>query len=207
MENKRCSYWFLTINKNAECYNNFENIINDLATEYNYLEYSYIYHNKIEVDDVDDLNHIHCVLYFKNNVRAFTTIQKLFKGSHVELTNKQRYKRCIQYLIHKNDESKNQYLISEIKTNISQTILNEYIYSYGYDYDIFESSRLEEYILDCFSTNKPSIYYFIVRFGLDTIKPYYFIIKDLLANESKNIKDESIQLANEPILTKEGVII
>lgn len=198
--------FFLTINKNASCYNDFENIIIDLYNQYDYLQYSYIYHTKKELDDVDEENHIHCVLYFKGAVRSFNTIQNIFKGAHVELTNQQRYKRCIQYLIHKNNKEKTQYLSSDIKHNITEVEFNEIISSYGYDYELFDSSKIEEYLISCLSSTKPNIYYFIERFGLSAIRNYYFIICDLLKNREYYLKylDDTL---NDTFVSDSGLLI
>lgn len=204
---KRCSYWFITINKNANCYNDFTNIINTLVEKYPYFEYSYIYHTKKEIDDIDDENHIHLVIYWKQQTRSFNTMKKLFNGAHIELTNRQRYYRCVQYLIHKNDKTKTQYLLSDIKSNMNTTELADVINSYGYHYELFESQKLEEYINSCLSSGKPNIYYFFERFGIDAIKPYYFIIKDLIIVGSKEYHDLYNDVLNEDIISDNGVII
>lgn len=203
---KRSSYFFITINKGAKCYNNFVSILNELYYNFNYIEYSYIYHNEIEKDDTDEQGHIHLVLYFKNSVRSLTTLKKIFEGSHIELTNRQRYKRCIQYLIHKNEINKHQYNINEIVTNINQVDLLDIIHSIGYDFEQFNANLLQDYMQQCLSSSMPNIYYFITRFGIDTIKPYYFIIKDLLNYERTLRQDEIYQLANEQDISNTGVI-
>lgn len=203
---KRSSYFFLTINKGAKCYDDFTSIINDLYSTYDYLEYSYIYHNEKEIDDTDELGHIHCVLYFKNSVRSLTTIKKFFNGSHIELTCRQRYKRCIQYLIHKNDINKFQYSISSIITNINQVDLIDIIHSCGYDFEQFDSSKLQDYMRDCICSSCPNIYYFINRFGLDSIKSYYFIIKDLINYERDIVNDEKLMLSREEDVSNSGFV-
>lgn len=204
---KRCSYWFLTINKNAQCYNDFIDIINELTIKYPYFEYSYIYHTKKEIDDIYEENHIHLVVYWKNQVRSFNTMKKLFNGAHIELTNRQRYYRCIQYLIHKNDVNKTKYLLSDIKSNMNNIELQDVINSYGYHYELFESQKLEEYITSCLSSSKPNIYYFFERFGIDAIKPYYFIIKDLLFVGKAEYNKNYLDTLNDDIISDSGVII
>lgn len=185
----RCSYFFITINPGAECYQKFEENLAEYVNRYDYVEYSYIYHNVLEIDDADKSGHIHLVLYFRGSVRSKDTIKSIFKGAHVDLTNKNRYKRCIQYLIHKNDKNKYQYSPKDIHTNISQVDLYDIINSTGYDFEIFEATMLEDYMNDCLNSSLPNMYYFINRFGIDAIKPYYFIIKDLLQYE-KDMQDE-----------------
>lgn len=169
---KQCAYWFLTINPSAECYNDVPNIIENITKDYPQFEYSYIYHNELENEDNFNINHIHLVLYFKGSVKRFTTLQNIFVGAHIEMSNKQRYYRCIQYLIHKNDVNKFQYDRSLIVTNISQPILDDILINNGYEFDYFDVTLLEDYINDCLSSNIDNIYYFIKRFGLDAIKPY-----------------------------------
>lgn len=185
---KQCAYWFLTINPSAECYNDIENIIKQLNDDYPRLEYSYIYHHHKEKDDSDNENHIHLVIYFKGSVKRFTTMCNIFTGAHCEMSNKQRYYRCIQYLIHKNDINKYQYDRSEILSNIATPILDDILYSNGYEFDYFDVTLLEDYINDCLTSDMRNIYYFIKRFGLDAIKPYYFIIKDLLKDKYEMLK-------------------
>ena len=204
---KRCSYWFITINKQAACYNNFKDIINDLSIKYPYLEYSYIYHTKKEIDDLDEENHIHCIMYFKSQVRSFNTIKKIFNGSHVEMSNKQRYYRCIQYLVHKNDKNKTQYSFNDIVSNVNSIELNDILNSSGYCYELFESNKLEEYIENCIDSGKADIYYFFTRFGIDAIKPYYFIIKDLIKSAIEDNNNIIYELCNEDIVDEMGVII
>lgn len=178
--NLQCSYWFLTINENAECFNNFKDVLNALTLENSMFEYSYIYHSIIEDDDSEKTKHYHLVLYFGKKIKRFTTIQNLFKGSHIENTNKSRYYRCIQYLIHKNDITKTQYKISDIVSNIETSLLNDIINSDGYEFDLFDCTKLQDYLFDAYIKNSMDMFYFINRFGLDAIKNYYFIIKDLL---------------------------
>lgn len=180
---KQCAYWFLTINPQSECYNDFPTIMNNLLEDNPKLEYSYIYHNHLENEDNCNENHIHCVIYFKGSVKRFTTMCNIFVGAHIEMSNKQRYYRCIQYLIHKNDLNKYQYDRNDIFTNIPIPQLDDILINNGYQFDYFDVTLLEDYINDCFNSNIDNIYYFIKRFGLDAIKPYYFIIKDLLRDK------------------------
>ena len=94
---KQCSYWTLTINEGSKCFETFkETLKTELEINPN-LEYSYILHNE---DDEDKNLHYHLVIYFKGKVKRFSKIQNLFEGAHIEQTNQQRYKRCIQYFIH-----------------------------------------------------------------------------------------------------------
>ena len=143
MNNKQCAYWFLTINELAECFNNISVILKSLYDENPNIEFSYILHNP----DDDDLNkHYHLVLYFKGKVKRFSTILNIFKGAHIEATNQQRYKRCIQYLVHKNDPDKYQYKQNEIITNLETSYIADILNSDGYDFELFNESKINDYL-------------------------------------------------------------
>ena len=114
--NKQGAYWSLTINEKAKCFNELQTILNTMEENNPNIEYSYIKHN---ADDDDKNLHYHLVLYFKGKVTRFTTLQNTFEGAHIEQTNKQRYKRCIQYLVHKNNPEKEQYSQELIISNNS----------------------------------------------------------------------------------------
>ena len=183
--NKQCAYWFLTIHENAKSYENIENILNDLVEDNPNIEYSYIYH---DIDEDDNVKHIHLVIYFKGKVKRFSTIQNIFDGAHIEQTNQQRYKRCIQYLIHKNDENKKQYQPSEIITNIDIVSLNDIITGNGYDFELFQEEKLFDYMNEFYDEYKEiSMDLFVKRFGLSAIQKNYFVIKDLVKDFIKNL--------------------
>ena len=166
---KQCAYWFMTINPSAECYNQLDEILQDFINQNPSMEYAYIVHTHLENEDNENVNHIHLVLYFKGSVKRFKTLQNIFVGAHIECSNKQRYYRCIQYLIHKNDINKYQYDRNDIVTNISAPILDDILICNGYQFDYFDVVLLEDYIEECLSSNMTNIYYFIKRFGLDAI--------------------------------------
>lgn len=173
--NKQCAYWFLTINENAKCYEDFENLINKVSEDEPNLEYAYIKHN---ADEEDANLHYHLTLYFKGKVKRFTTIQNMFEGAHIEQTNQQRYKRCIQYLIHKNNPEKQQYKITDIISNIMTVDLNEILIGEGYDFELFREEKIFEYF-DDYGLDL-SMSDLVKRFGLGGIKGYYFILKDMI---------------------------
>lgn len=201
MSLKQCAYWFLTINEKSKCYNDFENIVKSLCEIEPNLEYAFIKHNS----DEEELNiHFHLTLYFKGKVKRFTTIQSYFEGSHIEQSNKQRYKRCIQYLIHKNNPEKQQYKISDIVSNIPLVDLTDILIGDGYDFELFQEEKIfdyfDDYGLDLTMSD------LVKRFGLGGIKNYYFILKDMikdyktltaktLVRYSKLSKENSIDLA------------
>ena len=175
--NKQGAYWSLTINEKAKAFNDLEKILNDMLEKNPNIEFSYIKHNA----DEDDKNlHYHLVLYFKGKVSRFTTLQNLFEGAHIEQTNKQRYKRCIQYLIHKNNPEKEQYAQELIVSNIETSELADILNGDGYDFELFEQAKLFDYMNEIYMQNGSiDMINFVNRFGLDAISKYYFVIKDM----------------------------
>ena len=173
---KQCAYWTLTINEHASCFSNLQEILDNQLINNPNIEYSYIKHNA----DEDDKNlHYHLVIYFKGKVKRFTTIQNIFVGAHVEMTNAQRYKRSIQYLIHKNNPEKEQYKASDIVSNIETSLLDDILLGSGYDFELFQEEKLFDYMSEFMrSTQDVTMQQFILRFGLGAIQKYYFIIKD-----------------------------
>lgn len=188
----QCSYWFLTINTNAQCYNSISDILQNISIDNPLFKYSYIVHNVLEKDDSFNINHIHLVLYFGKKVKRFETLQNLFKGAHIEFTNRNRYYRCIQYLIHKNELNSFKYSINDIITNYSSDELSSIIDFEGYEFEYFNSTLISDYILECFRdlpikhNINTCMLYFINRFGIVSIKPYYFILKDLISSYNED---------------------
>lgn len=175
-ENQQSSYWFLTINPSASCYETFKQTLKDIEFLNPNCEYSYILHDFKE--DNDDVGHYHVVLYNKGKKQRFSTLRSMFVGAHIEQTNKLRYVRCLQYLIHKNDEKKKQYCFDEIVSNIAKMELVERLSGTGYEFDIFDSQLIYDYLDDAYSKNELNIHYFVKRFGLGGIKDIYFVLKD-----------------------------
>lgn len=177
MNNKQCSYWSLTINENASCFSLVQSILDNLLTDNPNIEFSYIYH--LPDDDIDN-KHIHLVLYFKGKVKRFSTIQTYFNGAHIECTNQQRYKRCIQYLIHKNNPEKVQYKQNEIISNIEVSLLADILNSDGYDFEFFNEAKIWDYMNEFYLSNKEvNASMFVNRFGLSAISKFYFVINDM----------------------------
>lgn len=173
---KQCAYWTLTINENASCFNNLQYILNLLVDDNPNIEYSYIKHN---ADDDDKNLHYHLVIYFKGKVKRFSSIQNIFEGSHIEMTNQQRYKRCIQYLIHKNNPEKQQYSSSDIISNLEKSYLDDILNGGGYDFELFQEEKIFDYMADFMKNDgRLTMQQFILRFGLGAITKYYFVIKD-----------------------------
>lgn len=99
----RTRNWFITINQNAECFDDFKERI----TCINKLTFAYILHDK----DIQTEPHYHCVLKYED-AKTFGMIQKHFKGAHIEPA-ESMYK-CCRYLLHLDDPDKYQYSTSEV---------------------------------------------------------------------------------------------
>ena len=182
---KQCAYWVLTIHEGASCFYNLNEIIQKLVDDNPNIEYYYIRHNP---DDDSKSIHYHLVLYFKGKVKRFSTIESYFPGSHIEQTNKQRYIRCIQYLIHKNNPEKQQYKTSEIISNVEKSLLDDLINSNGYEYELFIDYKIYDYLAEFYQKYKNvNIGMFIQRFGLGALRQYYFIIKDIIKDFMEDI--------------------
>lgn len=192
---KQCAYWFLTINKKASCFSNLQEIIDGLSINKPNIEYSYIMHN---ADEEDNNLHYHLVLYFKGSVTRFTTLEKMFSGAHIEMTNQQRYKRTIQYLVHKNNPEKEQYSINDIISNIDRVSLNDIINSSGYDFELFQEEKIFDYMAEFMKQDaRLTMQQFILRFGLAAITKYYFVIKDQI--REYNELYQAVKLRNRQI--------
>lgn len=200
MIKERCAYWCLTINEGASCFNNIQTILDSLVIENPNFEYYYIYHNS---DDETKNYHCHLVLYFKGKVKRFTTIETLFSGAHIEQTNQQRFKRAIQYLIHKNDPDKEQYKQCDIVSNVEASYLADILNGSGYDFEYFDESKINDYMIEFYQKNGDiNAGLFVDRFGLSAISKYYFIIKDMCKDYSKLIVNASMRFHNMSNLDK-----
>lgn len=180
------AYWCLVIHEKAKCFDGIQIILNGLIEINPNIQYSYIYH---ESDEDCDARHIHLVLYYKGKVTRFTTLQNLFEGAHIEQTNRQRYQRCIQYLVHKNNPEKKQYKQIDVCTNINLEEFAEIMNGNGYEFELFQSEKIQDYFIECYqANNKIDMIYFVNRFGIDAITKYYFVIKDLAKDFEKILR-------------------
>lgn len=111
--NKRVRSYFLTINKNAECFESLAELVAKATGPKDY--YAYILHN-MDTKETGELiePHFHLLLVFKN-ARSFETIQRLFVGAHIEET--LNIVSAVNYLIHNGKPTKYSYAKSAIVTN------------------------------------------------------------------------------------------
>lgn len=167
--------FFLTINKDAESYENALEIVKEL----NFKLYALITHDKditIEEDGTTKPKAIHKHIMIElNNPITFQSMQKKFKGAHIEIP---KYKKsAYQYLIHNSPRSKGtkyQYDTKEIISNdlslVKYTIETE-------TNEVFVQNKFLHYIADGVRTP----YQFVKRFGLDAYKQYWKPYTDMIA--------------------------
>ena len=111
--NKRVRSYFLTINKNAECFDNLADLVTKAIGVND--NFAYILHNKDTKDTGEIVNpHYHLLLVFKNP-RSFEAIQRWFKGANIEET--LNIVSAVNYLIHNGKPNKYAYDKSAIVTN------------------------------------------------------------------------------------------
>lgn len=178
--------FFITINKEADCYENVLEIVKEL----NFKLYAYIVHDKDELIDKETgehqghkPTHKHIMLELKNPV-SFNAMQKRFAGAHIDIP---KYKKsAYQYLIHNSPRSKGEkyeYSLDEIITNdvaqvkyIIETETNE----------LFIETKFLVYMVEGVRTP----YQFAKRFGLNAYKQYWHAFNDMLAQVKE---DEDMQ--------------
>lgn len=131
--NKRVRSYFLTINKNAECFDNLRELVAKTIGVNDY--YAYILHDR-DVKETGEIMepHYHLLLVFKN-ARSFDTIQRTFIGAHIEQT--LNIVSAVNYLIHNGKPNKYAYDRSAIVTNSKSWLESK-----------FQVVRREEFIED-----------------------------------------------------------
>lgn len=159
-------------------------LFNDFVTSM-VCEYAYILHDK-DKDENGNLipSHIHFVLCLNSALRLSTVLNKIcdtldINEFGVTLSKTVSYTGAIQYLIHKNDSDKYKYSIDEIKTNIDDLRLRDYIDSSAYTVD-FRTI----YEICCAAQNITDV---ICNLGVHYYNTYRATIKDIY-NEVKGFK-------------------
>ena len=146
MMNKRVRSYFLTINKNAECFENLADLVAKATSPNDY--FAYILH-AMDTKETGELvePHYHLLLVFKN-ARSFDAIQRVFKGAHIEET--MNIVSAVNYLIHNGKPNKYAYDKSAIVTNSKSWLESK-----------FQVVKREEFIED-------KLPYYILVEGYDT---------------------------------------
>lgn len=160
--------YFITINEGAPCYDNAL----DIAKEMRHELYALIVHDKDVMEDGQlKKTHKHLVLELVNPI-AFTSMQKHFKGAHIEPI---KYKKsAYQYLIHNSLTSKEkyQYPLTDIISNNFE-LVKEIIESE--EVETFNESKVLLYYHQGITTQ----YLFFKHFGIETTKKYWQTYKQL----------------------------
>jgi len=178
MNNTRSRKWFIEINPNAECFNDFENILKQITS--NEDTYAYIKHDKdLKEDGTPKLTHYHVVLDFAN-ARTFQALQKKLVGAHIEQPT--NIVACYQYLIHLNDKTKYQYNSNEIISNHLEYVKSQLEKGTK---QIFEPDK----ILDYYYQGIDTFIKFYMVFGAQ-INPYQSLIRNLIQEINYNNVNE-----------------
>lgn len=144
--NKRVRSYFLTINKNAECFENLADLVAKATSPNDY--FAYILHDKDTKETGEIVEpHYHLLLVFKN-ARSFEAIQRSFVGAHIEET--LNIVSAVNYLIHNGKPNKYIYERSAIITNSKNWLKSK-----------FQVVKREEFIED-------KLPYYILVEGYDT---------------------------------------
>lgn len=111
--NKRTRSYFLTINRNADCFDILADLVAKAMGVDDY--FAYILHDRDTKDTGEAVEpHYHLLLVFKNP-RSFEAIQRVFKGAHIEAT--LNIVSAVNYLIHNGQPTKYSYDKADIVTN------------------------------------------------------------------------------------------
>lgn len=154
--------WFLTINQEAECFNDVKTIL----ANYEKAEFSAILHDK----DNAEQPHYHVCILFKN-ARTFETMQNTFKGAHIEVM-ESKY-NCFRYLLHLDDKDKFQYDIKEVFERGNNT-------EYYIEHDEYLKLDTESLIEHIKNGEVRSFYDAVMVFGLKQCTVYRNSINQIL---------------------------
>lgn len=154
--------WFLTINQEAECFNEVKTIL----ANYEKAEFSAILHDK----DNAEQPHYHVCILFKN-ARTFETMQNTFKGAHIEVM-ESKY-NCFRYLLHLDDKDKFQYDIKEVFERGNNT-------EYYIEHDEYLKLDTESLIEHIKNGEVRSFYDAVMVFGLKQCTVYRNSINQIL---------------------------
>lgn len=175
--------FFITINKDATCY---ERAL-EIAKELNYKLYALIVHDKDKLinengevqqdkngNDLIKPTHKHLMVELKNPI-SFNSMQNKFQGAHIDIP---KYKKsAYQYLVHNSPNSKGvkyRYDTNEIISNDLNAV--KYIIETETS-ELFQQNRFLTYIAE--GTRTP--YQFVKRFGLDAYRQYWKPYSEMLS--------------------------
>ena len=186
-KNERQRAFNLVINKNAKCYGEVKQIIENLC---NLALYGLILHDKDTTEEGQIKEpHYHLFLKFKN-ARTFQSLSKQFEGAHIESVLNEN--QSIKYLMHQTTaakaQGKYQYSINELLTNditkIQEVLKEE-------DYHTFIVEDVPKYIAN--GILHP--YSFARYFGPNSTKTNRGMYKEIVAsylNRDDNLLVEEV---------------
>lgn len=167
---------------------NTEVILKFIFNKFPNVEYAYALHDKDKTESNEAKKaHTHILLRFERE-KSINALAKELGINSENIQWKENWKGSVQYLIHKNDQSKYQYDKSIIHSNVNIDELMMPDIDRKKAHEEAEMCELVEIINFITNTSNPTLYE-IFCFALDnsiwsTYRRNYSIIKDLL-NESK----------------------
>lgn len=168
--------WFITVNKEAKCFQDIQSIIEKSKPVW----FALILHDR----DNEKQEHYHLVIKYKD-AKTFSAIQNIFEGGHIEKV--QDINASTQYLLHLNDPMKEQYFDYEIITN-DKNLTSRYLQAQTI-LEQFNPNMLDDYV----SVDGLTLYIqFVRRFGVEQVKKYRADINQCIEDryqERKALKD------------------
>lgn len=158
-------------------YQTLENYLNNSCSLW-----AYIVHDKDTHDDGTSKGlhiHIKMILSTESRPRLSTTLNTLTTQLNIDKTavtieKMESVAGSIQYLIHMNDANKYQYDVKEIKTNLSESQLNTYLYAFKDDDELDTQS-----LVDICSKQRSKIN-ILLTMGLRNYTKYRGVISDIV---------------------------
>ena len=163
---ERKRVWFLTINKNAGCYEQLEEILENLECE-GHTTYAWIVHDK-DIDENGELKpeHKHAYIVF-DNAHTMTSMMKKFNGAHIEAPRDET--RAYFYLMHDTEDSrkKGKHLYPREEVHFSRGFVEPKRKSNNKE--AFDEDKIPGYI----QRNILSALQFVQTFGIDAFNKYW----------------------------------
>lgn len=178
--NSRKRNWFITVNKGAECYEDFENLLykfcNNGKADYAMIQHTPEVKTDLEGNVIEKPFHYHAVLVCENP-RFFSSITKAFKGAHVEPCFS--LSSVSEYLLHITPKAikdgKKTYSIDEIKSS-NINAFKQWIGSSGIRREVFDENKISDYV---WYDGLQTVTEFYERFGVVVMK-YIPLIKQII---------------------------
>ena len=178
--NSRKRICFITVNKGADCYEDFENLLykfcNNGKADYAMIQHTPEVKKDLEGNVIEKPFHYHAVLVCENP-RFFSSITKAFKGAHVEPCFS--LSSVSEYLLHITPnaikDGKKTYSIDEIKSS-NINAFKQWIGSSGIRREVFDENKISDYV---WYDGLQTVTEFYERFGVVVMK-YIPLIKQII---------------------------